>query len=83
MAFSELSRKIRKISTSAVKMTADAKHAVWDETDLIYCDIKLAENGRVPFCTCTLPFLTKFRPNGLFGQTDLFGKMGFRPNGLL
>jgi hypothetical protein len=47
MEFSEISPKIRKISPSAVKMTYDSKHAVWDETDLIYCDIKLAENGRV------------------------------------
>jgi hypothetical protein len=47
MEFSELSPKIRKISPSALKMTYDSKYAVWDETDLIYCDIKLTENGRL------------------------------------
>jgi hypothetical protein len=47
MTFSELSPKIHKISPSAVKMTYDSKHTVWIETDLIDCDIKLAENGRV------------------------------------
>jgi hypothetical protein len=47
MEFSEISPKIRKISLSAAKMTYDSIHGVWDETDLIYCDIKLAENGRV------------------------------------
>jgi hypothetical protein len=44
MAFSELSPKIHKISPSAVKMTYDSKHGVWDGKDLIYCDdIGLAE----------------------------------------
>jgi hypothetical protein len=47
MAFSELFSKIHKISPSALKITYDSKHTVWIETDLIDCDIKLAENGRV------------------------------------
>jgi hypothetical protein len=41
MKFSELSPKIHKISSSAVKMTYDSKHADWIETDLIDCDIEL------------------------------------------
>jgi hypothetical protein len=42
-------------------MTYDSKYAVWDETDLIYCDIKLTENGRLDWNECV----------------QIFGQMGF------
>jgi hypothetical protein len=67
MAFSKLSHKMRKISPSAVKMTYDSKHAVWDETDLIYRDIKLAENGRVDRDEC----------GRVEVHSAIFGQMGF------
>jgi hypothetical protein len=47
MPFSENSSKIRKFFPLAVEMSYESKHTVWVETDLIYSDLKLAENGRV------------------------------------
>jgi hypothetical protein len=90
MAFSELSPKIHKISSSAVKMTYNSKHGVCDETDLIDCDIKLAENGRVDrsdrarmevHSAICGQFSAKWaiRPNTFFGLMG-FGQTGFRPN---
>jgi hypothetical protein len=77
MVFSELSPKRRKISPSAVKMTYGSKHAVWVETDLIYCDIKLSENGRED----------RNEREQMEVHSAIFGQMGFstkcaiRPNG--
>jgi hypothetical protein len=50
MEFSELSPKMRKISPSAVKMTYDSKHGVWDETDPIFGQMDYsAKRGRIVF----------------------------------
>jgi hypothetical protein len=89
MAFSELSPKIHKISPSTLKITYDSKHTVWIETDLIDCDIKLAENGRVNRNERARMEVQ----SAIFGQmgfsakcairsNKLFGQMGFRSNEL-
>jgi hypothetical protein len=75
-----------------VSLWYDAKHAVWNDTDLIDCDIKWAENCRVDrnerarmevHSTIFGQFSAKwaFRLNGLFGQMSYSAKYFFRPNG--
>jgi hypothetical protein len=67
MEFSELSSKIHKISPSAIKMMYDSKYTVCVEIDLIYSDIKLAENGVFG--------QMGFRPNGGGSEnTRVFGQ---------